>query len=263
LEPCINQLPSDLTISSVTLCNNVFSIFNAVYLSSEITPNKWDAESVERIFIYACVWTFGVYSSSSRITFENWFSSTYYVDTPCIAPSYNGIKIYCKNCLLPPSSNGCGSIFDYYLEKSKDEIELYWTTSNPFLLGNVQIDNLPGLISINSLEKMKRPLPRFGHYKSRKHAFSTVFGKAYSESSILIPTPTGDALKFLYSCFTHSKSNGGHMMLYGLPGSGVSSLVRQVELMDASDNTNNLSINASKRNVSLNLNIYFLKFIFI
>lgn len=226
-------------------------------MSSGITHKKWDAESVERIFIYACIWTFGVYSSSSRITFEAWFSSKYYDDFLIKAASYNGIKIYTKNCLLPPSSNGCGSIFDFYLEKSNDGNELYWTSSNPFLLGNIQIDNLPGLISINKLEKMKRPLPRFGHYKSRKHAFSTVYGQAYSESSILIPTPTGDALKFLYSCMTNSNSNGGHIMLYGLPGSGVSSLVRQLELMDEYDNTNNLSINPSKRNVSV-IFIYFI-----
>lgn len=130
------------------------------------------------------------------------------------------------------------SIFDYYLHPiNKNEVSLQWVTSTPFAMVNcLQIDvsdegnpNFRSNRIVEGVSENPSHLSKFSRVlcndlPKQLLSKSPLCDNGYH--NLLVPTATGDAVSFIYSCM--SKAEGGHILITGPAGSGISSLVKQL-----------------------------------
>ena len=280
LEPCICSCAVDSALPNHTLIDNTFKLFSLIYKSSRnkfevnvatsLDNDKdisvvWTEQSIQRIFVFSCIWTFGMCSVTSRINFEAWFRA--YFDNLIIksqAKNENkrGVDVNFESVttntvtntstqllwsdlsdnriteqiyIVKPLLNVNTSIFDYFLTRENvfnDEISggsLLFCTTNPLVNSNE---------SAMSLRVHKATIPNHFHssiYSNHHHASmgSIISTDSYQGCALIVSTSTGDVTRFLQDCMTKLETHvGGHICILGQNGSGKGSLIRQLSLMD-------------------------------
>lgn len=279
LEPCLRSCAHDTVLPQHVLIDNTFKLFSLIYKSSQtklevdnITSSSnsdvlsvvWTEQSIQRIFVFSCIWTFGMCSVNSRISFEGWFRAYFdelivksqvknenntsvdattesVTSTVATGAQISWSKISDNTIteqiyIVKPLLNVNTSIFDYFLTKENlfnDEISggsLLFCTSNPLLNANE---------NINSLRIYKAAIPNHFHssvndnQQPESSVVSSISIDSYQGCALVVPTLTGDVARFLQDCMTKLESHvGGNICIMGPNGSGKGSIIRQLCLME-------------------------------
>ncbi len=276
LEPCLRSCALDTVLPQHTLIDNTFKLFSLIYKSSRnkfdvnIATSSdndhdisvvWTEESIQRIFVFSCIWTFGMCSVTSRVNFEAWFRAYFddlIIKSQALKDKKTGIDVSFESSttntgaqlswsklsdnkiteqiyIVKPLLNVNTSIFDYFLTKENvfnDEIiggSLLFCTTNPLVNSND---------SVMSLRIHKATIPNHFHSSIYSNHHNTSVGSVISTDSyhgcaLVVSTSTGDVTRYLQDCMTKLETHiGGNICILGQSGSGKGSLIRQLSLME-------------------------------
>eukprot|EP01034_Spumella_vulgaris_P021646 gene21646-27686_t len=230
IKPCVAQYPSDAFHSQITLVDNLFrmigSLLRASGISSTAGGSKWSEDSVRRVVVCSCIWTFGVCSPSNKERFDGWFREQFDVD----AERTKDKHIY-------PNNSG-RSVYDSYLNQpDESRVELEWAVFHkkpPSSSGGAQ--QTQSSIRNSSEERLRTSYANL--------YYTTIFSGAEGGSSLLIPTATAQAYAFIQACLMES---GGHVLVTGSKGAGKSSLMRELVEISKRISTDKASLATASR----------------
>ena len=202
------------------MIDSVFSLIYALLSSNGLqqsvigatSTNKIKIElSIHRVFIFSCIWTYGVSASIDKDKFERWFLDYFKID------SNEDSNTTSRGVF--PAVNRVPQLFEYYLAPVTDSLvfDMNWVLFDPGYKEQPSLFYSPG----STFGTKRSPVFESSLYYS---AISTGSLPSYSVG-ILVPSATGAALSFIQKGLT---STGGNFLISGKRGSGKTSLVNEI-----------------------------------
>ena len=210
LIPCLMNVPADTFLSTYSLADNVLLMFHDIYNATDVSSRINDNYSIviAKIFIFACIWTIGVCSSTAQEHFDKWFKAHIKKVFPVIQRS--------GPLPIPLSffQDGRSSfVHHYYLQIVQGEEVLDWV---PCCKLQMSIDTTTS--SDNDISK------RLLMTKLPSHSYSHSYES--NQSTLVVSTHTTEAVSFIQRCILKSKDSSSSVFILGGPGTGKSSLVK-------------------------------------
>jgi hypothetical protein len=215
LRPCLRFQAPQSMLSDCALLENALAMIEHICSAHELlvvtgTVKKWE-NSIHRVAIFACIWTFGAVSSSGRSAFQSWFNQQFAAD----------MKATAEDRVFPVGADASTSecIFDYSLAiVGEESAYLEWVCfDRAAMAAALEGPTQGGGAYLTTEERLKRSY--------RNLYYTTLQGAASDKAGIIVPTPTGAACHILQGALMRV---GGQMMVAGAPGTGKSMLLRQL-----------------------------------
>ena len=230
IKPCSHNWDTSIKLkSNISMVDSVFSLIYSLLNSNGLqqsvigasSNNKIKIElSIHRVFIFSCIWTYGVSGCTDRDKFERWFLDQYKID------SNEGVTNSSRNVF--PVINKFPQLFEYYLAPVTDSIilDLRWILFDPGYTEQALLFNSPGSTFGPKRSEMFE--------SSLYYSALSVGGSPSYSVGVLVPSSTGAALSFIQKGLS---SIGGNLLIAGKRGTGKTSLANEIIISVLAKNT--------------------------